>query len=603
MVTVPSAGKRLAGLVLASLLFSLIASSCGGGGGDGKPDGGGGGNEDAGPTQPCDGGTCPVENCGNGTLQSGETCDDGNKVSADGCSATCTLEEGWACNTPGEPCVKVVGCGNGKVEAGEQCDDRNVSSGDGCSETCTVEQGWNCPSAGGRCHAAQCNDGFKVGEEECEDGNTTNGDGCSAECRLEEGWKCPTVGAACSKTTCGDNLVEGTEECDDGNKDMGDGCSAACKREPRCTNGVCQATCGDGIILPNDTSEECDDGNARSGDGCSATCKLETGYVCQVVQTDPPASLDLSAVFRDFRGYDLPADGALPRGHIDFENGNAGERGIVKAQLATTLEGIPGKTFPGGKPEYAKTGQSSATTHGATAFHQWYTDHANINKTIVGTLKLNRQAANGSYVFDSDRFFPLTNHPDSWVAAGKEPLRGDNGQPSQQHNFSFTSEVRYWFQYKGTEVLLFRGDDDVWVFINGKLALDLGGVHGPENGTVTVSQQAAALGLTVGGIYEVVVFQAERHTSGSSYRLTLNNFETRRTVCNATCGNGEVDEGEECDDFVNAGGYGKCAPGCVWGPRCGDGIPQTAPPANEECDDGNTTSGDGCSATCKSEIG
>src|SRR5215217_9486552 len=406
MATVPPVGTRLASLVLASLLFSIIASSCGGSGSDGKPstDGGTDGGGDGGPVL-CDGGPCTSDPCGNGTRETGEACDDSNKVSGDGCTATCTIEEGWACEVPGQACVKLFGCGNGKVETPEQCDDRNVLSNDGCSATCTTEPGWNCPAVGGRCHAAKCNDGFRVG----------------------------------------------AEECDDGNKDMGDGCSPTCKREPRCANGVCQATCGDGIILPNDTSEQCDDGNARSNDGCSSTCKLESGYICQVIQTEPPTTIALPTVFRDFRGYDLQAQGSTPRGHIDFENGNAGEKGIVKTKLATTLEG---KSYPGGKPEYAKTGVTSATTHGAEAFHQWYTDHPNYNKTIVGTLNMVRQG-NGSYEFDQGRFFPLTNHPGSWVAAGLENLRLDNGQPQQQHNFHFTSEVRYWFQYKGTEVLNF----------------------------------------------------------------------------------------------------------------------------------------------------
>jgi cysteine-rich repeat protein len=60
------------------------------------------------------------------------------------------------------------------------------------------------------------------------------------------------------------------------------------------------------------------------------------------------------------------------------------------------------------------------------------------------------------------------------------------------------------------------------------------------------------------------------------------------------CGNGWLDPGEECDDGVNDGGYGKCAKGCVFGPRCGDGHKDD----NEGCDDGNNVDGDGCSADC-----
>jgi fibro-slime domain-containing protein len=56
------------------------------------------------------------------------------------------------------------------------------------------------------------------------------------------------------------------------------------------------------------------------------------------------------------------------------------------------------------------------------------------------------------------------------------------------HNFSFTSEVRYWFKYDATKSyqLDFVGDDDFWVFINRKLAVDLGGLHSATPGSVTL---------------------------------------------------------------------------------------------------------------------
>ncbi|MEI7892826.1 MAG: DUF4215 domain-containing protein [Myxococcales bacterium] len=62
--------------------------------------------------------------CGDGVVDNGEQCDDGNRTSGDGCSATCTIEPR---------------CGNAHLEVGEQCDDGNRQDGDGCNAMCTLE--------------------------------------------------------------------------------------------------------------------------------------------------------------------------------------------------------------------------------------------------------------------------------------------------------------------------------------------------------------------------------------------------------------------------------------------------------------------------------
>ena len=64
------------------------------------------GNEDAASDGGCRGDVCidaPVAICGDGIVDGTEQCDDGNTTSGDGCSATCTLEPGFACVTPGQP--------------------------------------------------------------------------------------------------------------------------------------------------------------------------------------------------------------------------------------------------------------------------------------------------------------------------------------------------------------------------------------------------------------------------------------------------------------------------------------------------------------------
>ncbi len=229
--------------------------------------------------------------CGDGVLDPSEQCDDGNRVSGDGCSADClseafcgnsVVEIGEECDDGndrgGDGCNSVcqleVGCGNGRLDYGEECDDDNLVSGDGCSETCMDEDG-----------VARCGNGILEAGEGCDDGGSENGDGCSADCQVESG--------------CGDGVVGAGEECDDGNTVSGDGCSFLCRQEFVCGDGVCEdengetcekcptdccPNCGDGVVdLYEDVEdpayepEECDDGNNVDGDGCSAGCIDEDG--------------------------------------------------------------------------------------------------------------------------------------------------------------------------------------------------------------------------------------------------------------------------------------------------------------------------------------
>jgi fibro-slime domain-containing protein len=450
-------------------------------------------------------------------------------------------------------------CGNSAKDTGETCDDGNGVAGDGCSATCQIEPGWKCDTIGAACVATACGDGIVAGNEDCDDGNTASSDGCSAICVLESGFKCTVPGKACTPTVCGDSKKEGTEQCDDGNVRPYDGCSADCTLEPKCAAGTCTAVCGDGVKFPG---EACDDGNTRSGDGCSATCTLEPGFNCTVVTSDLPASIDVPIILRDFQV-----------GHPDFETYNGGlQKGMVAVTLAADGRPVLSATHP------QMTSDAS--------FFDWYHDGAN-SKTVISKLTMAKQP-DDSYVYANTSFFPLDG-------------LGWGNTAGQSHNFHFTSELRYYFTFKGGEVLSFLGDDDVYVFINNKLAVDIGGVHGAQAGSVTLDPATAtALGLTAGGMYELDVFQAERHTTQSNYKLTLAGFVKARTSCVAICGDGIKTKNEACDDGKNTGGYGKCGPGCVLGPRCGDGVVQSAD--GEQCDDGNLVSGDGCSSTCQTDV-
>jgi cysteine-rich repeat protein len=129
----------------------------------------------------CNGaGACTV--CGDGIVSAGETCDDFNAASGDGCNSSCTIEPGYMC--VGQPSVCVGICGDGIIRAGETCDDANVTNGDGCSSSCSIEVGFSCTGQPSLCNAI-CGDGIVRGTEGCDDGNTTSGDGCSSTCTIE----------------------------------------------------------------------------------------------------------------------------------------------------------------------------------------------------------------------------------------------------------------------------------------------------------------------------------------------------------------------------------------------------------------------------------
>jgi fibro-slime domain-containing protein len=208
-------------------------------------------------------------------------------------------------------------------------------------------------------------------------------------------------------------------------------------------------------------------------------------------------------VIRDFRGW---TDASGPK-HADFEPGvghYVDDLGIVTTTLGSDQ-----------KPVYAASG-ATLTVTSADTFNQWYRDVDGVNKSFQINLPLTPDpTATGSLAYDNEAFFPIDNQ--GW------------GNQGQTHNYSFTTEIHTRFTYKGGETFTFKGDDDVFVYVNNQRVINLGGIHMAEPGTVNFDQQAASLGLTIGQTYSMDIFHAERHVVESHFRMATK-FECLTSV-------------------------------------------------------------------------
>ena len=212
---------------------------------------------------------------------------------------------------------------------------------------------------------------------------------------------------------------------------------------------------------------------------------------------DPNAGNDdcdasIVAILRDFN-----------QTHPDFEaySGRAATTGLLESTLDE--DGKP--VFRSGTGDRNGNGSETQITSEAS-FADWYHDRDGTNHTFIATLQLSEE--DGELTFDSEAFFPIPS--DQGFGA-----EFDN-HPSQ--NFLFTTEIHMTFVYRTGQTFSFRGDDDLWIFIDGRLALDLGGLHSRLEGSIDLD----TLGLEDGTKYKMEIFHAERHTNASNFRIDTN---------------------------------------------------------------------------------
>lgn len=501
-------------------------------------------------------------------------------------------------------------CGNGIVETGESCDKGSANGifygdGTGCSRTCTTEP--TCRDADGRNQACvpQCGDGHvdASGGEQCDDGNGTDGDGCSRRCLIEAGFSCTNTqvpdSTACTGAASAGQCIDlpiiyrdfKSERETGGHPDFlslsparscipsSTGPSHCGDSTARCwgiaqdqllngkpqLNGTPMCPCqftdwsvrNDGNHVPGYTAANSPILNPTQS---NSGTPVYTGYVSPVTSAE-----SFSQWFND-----SPAS-SPPNTHVASMLELAATGGVFR--YSSDPNDVSGGFFPL-DPMPAPIAMGSTATGEpllCNIWPYWYS---------TASFGAGAGCTGDQYLFPPS--IPTNLLSMSMCTGTDNPgcIKGIwvTSISGKWHNYWFTDEIHYYFALapEGFSVQV-NGDDDLYVFVNGVLVIDSGGTHNRLPGKVSIDptgvasiteggfvdalgnivpcpsndprdpyltvcgvkasagvdcrQRTVDLRMEVGKIYELAIFGAERSPTASSYELTVSGMSRQKSSC------------------------------------------------------------------------